>query len=160
MRETWIVFFLRVSFVIVLLLIVVLRYFIRGYMIKNPVIFFKDKITAQLYKNNRKWMDKVAAIILFIMLGYLFYSGMVPLLKDYPLLKQNNYNTIIGITASSSMNRGNIANFRNLQIRDLYSDEIIVVYIFSQGIEKNEYIVVNYLPNSKTGYVVKHQKLQ
>ena len=114
MRETWIVFFLRVSFVIVLLLIVVLRYFIRGCMIKNPVIFFKDKITAQLYKNNRKWMDKVAAIILCIMLGYLFYSGMVPLLKDYPLLKQNNYNTIIGITASSSMNRG------ILQILEIY----------------------------------------
>ncbi len=160
MRETWIVFFLRAFLVILLLLRVVLRYFIRGYMIKNPVIFFKDKITAQLYKNNRKWLDKVAAIILCSMIGYLFYSGMVPLLKDYPLLKEKNYNTIIGITVSSSTNRDNIAEFRNLQIKNLYSDEIIVVYIFSQGIGKDEYIVVNYLPNSKTGYVVKHQKLQ
>ena len=160
MQETWGIFFLRVSFVILLLLIVVLRYFIRGYMIKNPVIFFKDKITAQLYKNNRKWMDKVAAIILCIIIGYLFYGSMCPLLKDYPLLKENNYNTIIGITVSSSMNRDNIAQFRNLQIKDIYSDEIIVIYIFSQGIGKDEYIVVNYLPNSKTGYVVKHQKLQ
>ncbi len=70
----WEMYFGRIAFTILLLLAIVLRYFIKG---------------------------------------YVFYSGMIPLLKDYPLLK-----------------------------------------------EKNEYIVVNYLPNSKTGYVVKHYKLQ
>ena len=85
---------------------------------------------------------------------------MVPLLKDYPLLKEKNYNTIIGITMYSSMDRDSIVKIRNIQIKDLYSNEEIVLHCLESGIEKDEYIVVNYLPNSKTGYVVKHHKLQ
>ena len=47
----WEICFLRVSFTIVLLLIIVLRYFIKGYVVKNPIKFFKNKVTAKLYQN-------------------------------------------------------------------------------------------------------------
>ena len=156
----WEIYFLRTAFTILLLLAIILRYFIKGYVVKNPVKFFKNKVTAKLYQNNQKWIDIVVVILYCIIIGYVFYSGMIPLLKDYPLLREKKYNTIIGITMYSCMERDSIVKIRNIQIKDLYSDEEIVLHCLESGIEKDEYIVVNYLPNSKTGYVVKHQKLQ
>ena len=90
----WEIYFLRTAFTILLLLAIILRYFIKGYVVKNPVKFFKNKTTAQLYQNNQKWIDKVVVILYCIIIGYVFYSGMIPLLKDYPLLRDKKYNTI------------------------------------------------------------------
>ena len=160
MRGEWTIYFLRMSFTIIVPLVIVIRYFIKGYAIKNPYKSFGNKTTAQLYLNYQKWIDRVIIILLCFLIGYLFHAGLIPLLKDYPLLKENNYNTIIGITTSMDMNAANIVQIRCIRIKDLYSDNEFVLSTHVVGIEKNEYIVANYLPNSKVGVIVKHHKLQ
>ena len=160
MQAEWKIFFFRMCFTILVPLFIVFRYFIKGYVVKNPYKTFSDKVAAKLYLNNQKIIDKVIITIFCIIIGYLFYAGLIPLLEDYPLLKENNYNTIIGITTSLDMNATNIVQIRNISIKDLYSDDEFILRTHAVGIEKNEYIVANYLPNSKVGVIIKHQKLE
>lgn len=160
MHGAWTYYFLKGILACIAAMIVIFKYIKRGYLIKPGSRFFKDSGMNKWYFSKQKFIERIFISILSIFLVYLLVTFMYPLLKDYQLLKRNEYKTLIGITTTRSDSKKSEVQGRSVYIKSLVTQEEILIYFFDSAIYKDSYVVVNYLPNSRIGEIVKQQRLE
>lgn len=144
-----------------LMIWVLRRYFVKESLLGNN--FFKGtkleknddcKEFIEFYRTQHKKIDLIIILILGMVIFYITIIEGIPMLRDYPLLKKNEYEVVVGYAnTESTAVKGNVRN-RRVNIRDTDTGEIIEVILYTTEIYKGDYLVVYYLPHTKFGEVV------
>lgn len=142
----------------IIFIIFLVQYLTKGYILKNEMKRW-GKAEARLYSHHPKAFDLPIIALTAILAIWGFMEGTLPLLRDYPLMQNHQYETIVGITKSQSVKRPHHSTSRSITIEDLGTGEEVLITFLTEGVEEGEYVVAYYLPHSKIGVLVEQVDL-
>lgn len=95
----------------------------------------------------------IVAIILVLYLS--------KIILDIPYIINEEYFYLEGYTVSDSHGGASLSyEKRSIFIKDETTGEISEVIVFSEYIDENEYIKVEFLPNTKYGAIISREKIE
>lgn len=117
-------------------------------------LFKRENSFGEEYGGKRSlWIMRIANIFLLIaalMLGS-FWMGII---KDVPYILESNYSYIHGYTVYKSKGGADVTSEkRSVFIKDKQTGKEVELTVFSGYIEKNTYMEIKYLPNSRFGVI-------
>lgn len=136
---------------VVCMVIVTVMWFLHK---KKKTKFIKWKpISEQEERKYEKWEKRIeitavaGLIIAWMVVG-------IPHILDVPYLVTRNLKTAMGTVTGGDAISEESEHDRSIRIDDEISGHEISVDFYGTGIHKAEFVIVHYLPHTKTGYIV------
>ena len=107
----------------------------------------------QMVKRNEKRINIVLKCTIGLFLGIIFMWHVIPAIKDFPNVMQEEYLEAEGEVIEWDYGRETRRRSRSIAIIDSKTNRKVNVVVYSTGIYEGERLKVTYLPNSKFGIV-------
>lgn len=161
MNATWSLYFTQGIFVYIVIALVFIRYFWKGYIFKADILKMDNldnkELFVNIYKIHHKKIDLCILLILGIIAAFIFILETLPMLQDYSLLKRNEYEILIGYADTEDIGRRGAREQRGVEITEIGTGEKISIYMYTTEINKGDYLVIHYLPHSGIGEVIEQR---
>ncbi len=118
-------------------------------------LFFEKQAVQRQYtgRNDIRFLKFINLILLIMAIFILIYLLQIAL--DIPHILNKEYDRIQGYTVEQSHGGANVSyEKRSVRIKDQSTGKIVEVIVFSEYIDANEFLEVQFLPNTKYGAIV------
>lgn len=137
--------------------IVLLAYFI--FLIKKRqfifALFFKKEIIAEKYKEKNDVIFLRGGQIFLLIAAIVLMLYLSKIILDIPYILNEEYFYLEGYTVGDSHGGASLPyEKRSIYIKDEKTGEVSEVIVFSEYIDENEYIKVEFLPNTMYGAII------
>lgn len=117
-------------------------------------LFVKKDLFREMYKGKNDLMFFRIANIVLLFIILMICGFIVKVTMDLPYIINQNYSYIKGYTVGDSKGGANVSNERrSVFVKDIQTGKEIEITTFSNYIEDNTYVEVEYLPHTHYGAI-------
>lgn len=153
----FLVFCGKYLFLLGIIIFVIIRYARKGVVRINTNVMIECKIK-EICKRYRLWINIIMNVVLCVAMCTAFFGGIIPAIKDLPYVIKGKVKSFQGsVTKGSSINSTNKMETYNIIVTIDGEEKRLYVY-GKNGIKTNDYIRVQYLPNTGEGVLIKNER--
>lgn len=124
-------------------------------------LFLKKEIVTEKYKGKNDLIFLRSGQIILFVIAIIVVLYLSRIILDIPYIINKEYIYLEGYAVSDSHGGASLSyEKRSVFIKDETTDEISEVIVFSEYIDENEYIEVEFLPNTKYGAIISRGKAE